>query len=69
MTDENNIKRQRTTRLIAAIAAAGTMLFAFWCGGFDFDKRGDTAIMCLVLTLCSAVGGYAFTAMIQSEDY
>lgn len=29
----------------------------FWLGGFNFNQRGETAVMCGFLTLCVSLGG------------
>ena len=25
--------------------------FLFWCAGFDFDKRGEIAVICAIITV------------------
>lgn len=37
--------------VIAFLAGAGFVVFLFWLGGFDFDKRGEAAFLCGLLSV------------------
>ena len=37
------------TRIVFAITLPLSICFAFWVSGFNFDERGDVAVVCFIL--------------------
>jgi hypothetical protein len=41
-----------------ATLAAVMVMLAYWVAGYDFDKRGDDALFCYILTVLTFVAVY-----------
>jgi len=51
--------------MILSLACVMAVLALFWLGGFDFDTRGDKAVICSVLAII--FGGIGFALGILTE--
>ena len=38
-------------RFIIGLAVVPVVPFLFWCGGFNFDQRGEGALLCAICTI------------------
>ncbi len=45
------MKRSTKAKIAAGAISGILMLFSFWCGGYDFDKRGETAVFVILFTV------------------
>jgi hypothetical protein len=60
---------KKTNKLQGPCMVFGGLLviFGFWCGGYDFDVRGERAVLCLVLTCVLVTAGGLAGWMIDNE--
>lgn len=51
--------------VVAFILFALTVVLLFWLGGYDFDQRGEKAVMCGVLAITAGCMGFSLSEVFR----